>query len=142
MTVERVRMYDAVFVRARVPVALERSLRLALGRVYAPFFSLREQDALVVVLREDEWARVAGRFPTAQVEQGLHLVSIAPPHNDTALASRLVQTLAAGGIAATALPSFYYIHLVVSADKAERCVAAVRQLMTSPQQSPRRHGDL
>lgn len=125
----RVVLHPGAFVRARVPVSLERSLQHALGAVHAPFFAVRESDALVVTLQEIEWTRMAARFSFAAVERGLRLISIdkAPP--DPAFVSRLARVVAAAGVPASAFPAFYRDHLIVPAEYAQHCLDALRSLI-------------
>ena len=124
----RVALHPAAVVRARVPATLERSLQSALGAVYAPFFTVRGPDVLVVTLQETEWMRLAARFSSAAVERGLRLISIdeAPP--DPAFVNRLARVVAAAGVPASTFPAFYRDHLVVPAEHAQRCLDAVLQL--------------
>jgi len=124
----RVAPHPAAFVRVRVPATLERSLQSALGAVYAPFFTVRGPDVLVVTLQETEWMRLAARFSSAAVERGLRLISIdeAPP--DPAFVNRLARVVAAAGVPASTFPAFYRDHLVVPAEHAQRCLDTVLQL--------------
>lgn len=128
----RAALHPETFVRVRVPAYLERSLHQVLGTVHAPFFTVREPDALVVTMQENEWRRVAGRFSSSAVEPGLRLISIdeAPP--DPAFVTRLAQVVAAVGVPASAFPTFYRDHLVVPAEHAQRCLDAVQQLLDRP----------
>lgn len=129
MTDPQVQVHDALFVRARIPAALERSFRLTLGQVYAPFFTEREVDVLDVVLREDEWARVADRFVSAQVERGFRLVSINPPSQDDRFIERLTSALAAGQIPGSPLPTFHHFHLLIRPEQLDECLTALDRLI-------------
>lgn len=122
-------LHEAPFVRVRVPGYLTRSLQLALAEVHAPFFSMRQQDDFLVALREDEWGRIAARFPMAQVERGLRLISVDQPEGDPAVPKRLEAALAEAGIEAAVLPAFHRDHLLVPAALAETCLAVVRQVV-------------
>lgn len=122
-------LHEAPFVRVRVPGYLARSLQLALGEVHAPFFTMREEDDFVVALREDEWARIAARFPSVQVERGLRLISVNPREDDPAFPRRLAAALADVGIQAAVLPAFHRDHLLVPAAVAETCLAVVQKVV-------------
>lgn len=124
-----IEIHDNEFVRVQVPVSLERSLHLALGGVHAPFFTLHEEGAVVVILRREEWDRLAPRFASARVTAGFRLVSLHPPHLDGAFAARLAAALSAAGLAARLLPSFHNDHLLVPGGELERTVEAIRPLL-------------
>ncbi len=124
----RASLHPGSFVRVRLPASMERSLRLALSAVHAPFFTVWDSGAVVLTLQEGEWMRVAARFPSAAVERGLRLISIDPLPDDPALAGRLADAVAAAGVSASALPAFHRDHLVVSAEDADRCLAAIARL--------------
>lgn len=129
-----VQVHEAVFARVRVPVYLERSLQLALGDVHAPFFTLRDVDAVVVVLRDDEWARLTSRFVSATVESGFRLVSVQGYGSDPQVARKLVTALASGGIVASGLPSFHHDHLLVPGDQLRAALPVIQQFLDA---SPR-----
>lgn len=126
----RASLHPASFVRVRLPASMERSLQLALSAVHAPFFTVWDAGAIVLTLQEAEWARVAPRFLSAAVERGLRLISIDPPPDDPAFAGRLADAVAAAGVSASALPAFHQDHLVVPAEHADRCLAAMAPLIT------------
>lgn len=124
-----VQIHGAEFVRVRVPAYLERSLQLALADVHAPFFTDHEGTALTVVLRREEWERLASRFATAQVTTGFRLVAVQVPGADAAFAARLRQALVQPGLEAALLPSFHNDYVLVQADQVEVCAAAIRRLL-------------
>lgn len=124
-----VQVHEAVFARVRVPAYLERSLQLALGGVHAPFFTLHDVDAIVVVLRDDEWARLTSRFASATVESGFRLVSVQVHGSDAQVARKLVTALASGGIAAAVLPSFHHDHLLVPGDQLHAALPVIHQVL-------------
>jgi hypothetical protein len=122
-------IHDGEFMRVQVPVSFERSLHLALGGVHAPFFTLHEEGAVVVILRREEWDRIAPRFASARVTAGFHLVSLRPPHLDGEFPARLAAMLLTAGLSARLLPSFHNDHLLVSAGELQRTVEAIRRLL-------------
>lgn len=124
-----IQLHDGEFVRVRVPGYLERSLTLALGAVHAPFFTAHEGAAIAVVLRREEWDRLAARFASAQVVAGFRLISIQPAQADPDFPSRLRDALAEHGLAAQLLPSLHAEQLLVTGDELDRTVAAVRRLL-------------
>ncbi len=124
-----IEIHDHEFVRAEVPRALERSLQLALGGAHAPFFTFSEETAIVVVLRRDEWDRLAPRFASARAAGGFRLVTLHPPRPDAAFPARLREALVAAGLSARPLPSFHNDYLLVPAGEVERTVEAVRPLL-------------
>lgn len=124
-----IEIHDHEFVRVEVPRALERSLQLALGGVHAPFFTLHGETAIVVVLRRDEWDRLAPRFASARAAGGFRLVTLHPPQLDGTFPIRLREALAAAGLSARPLPSFHNDYLLVPADEVERAIEAVRPLL-------------
>lgn len=128
----RAALHPGSFARVRVPASLERSLHQALGTVHAPFFTVREIDALIVTLQEDEWMRVAGRFSLAVVERGLRLISVDEAPSDPAFVNRLTRAVAAAGVPAAAFAAFHRDHLVVPAQYAQRCLDAVLQVRNQP----------
>lgn len=125
-----VHLHDGEFVRVRVPVYLERSLQIALGGVHAPFFTDHEGTALAVVLRREEWERLAHRFVGAAVETGFRLVSFQPDASDLMLPSRLRHGLHKRGVGAAVLPSFHHDHLLVREDQAERCLELITRILS------------
>ena len=125
-----VHVHDGEFVRVRVPAYLERSLQIALGGVHAPFFTDHEGATLAVVLRRDEWDRLATRFTAAEVRGGFRLLSL-PAGPDPLLPSRLRQVLDGRGVAAYVLPSFHNDHLLVRDDQVQRCLELIRQVLSS-----------
>ncbi len=127
----RASLHPSGFVRVRVPAYLERSLQLAIGAVHAPFFTVREADALVVILQDVEWARLAARFPSATAERGLRLISIDEPPSDPAFSRRLAETLGAAGLQASTFPAFHRDHLIVPEEYAQRCLDAVLALIAA-----------
>jgi len=131
-----IEVHDHEFVRVQVPLSLERSLHLALGGVHAPFFTLRDEGALVVILRRVEWDRLAPRFASALVTAGFRLVSLHPPHLDGAFPARLAAALSVAGLSARLLPSFHNDHLLVPGGELERTVEAVRPLLAPVDRPP------
>ncbi len=123
-------VHEGEFVRVRVPAYLERSLQLTLEVVHAPFFSARDGQVFVVVLRHAEWLRLARRFASAEVDAGFRLVSVHPPATDAAFPARLARALTAQGIAAAVLPSFHTDHLLIRQDQVDRCLAVIRQALS------------
>jgi hypothetical protein len=121
---------DGEFIRVRIPALLERSLHLALGGVHAPFFTLHEGDAVVVILRREEWNHLAPRFVSGQPTAGFRPVSIHPPHLDGHFPARLNAALAAAGVAARLLPSFHNDHLLVAGGELDRTLEAIRRLLS------------
>ncbi len=124
-------MHPAAFTRVRVPTYLQRSLQLALAATHAPFFAVREHDAVAVTLPDVEWTRLAERFPAATIERGLRLISLNGPPSDPAVARQLAATLAAADIPAATLPAFHRDHFVVPVECAQRCLEAVRRLIAA-----------
>lgn len=139
-----IEIQDGDFVCVRVPMMLARSLHLALGRTHAPFLAFREGDALEVILRREEWDHLAPRFVSAQAKAGFRLVSIHPPHLDGQFPSRLRATLAAAGLTARVLPSFYRDHLLVADVELDRTLEALRCLLdeVGSRLSGTQHGQL
>ena len=133
----RASMHPVPFVRVRVPGALERSLQLSLGAVHAPFFTVWDSGAVVLTLQEGEWARVASKFLSATVERGLRLISIDAMPDDPVFIRRLADLLTAAGVPASALPAFHRDHLVIRAEHADRCLAAIAQLAASEPEQDR-----
>lgn len=125
-----VHVHEGEFVRVRVPAYLERSLQIALTGVHAPFFTDHEGAALAVVLRRDEWDRLAPRFAAADVSGGFRLVSL-HPGSDPLLPSRLRRALDEQGVAAVVVASFHNDHLLVSDDHVQRCLEVIRQVLPS-----------
>jgi len=125
----RASLHPSPFVRVRVPVSLERSLQLAVSVAHAPFFTVREADALVVILQDVEWRRLAGRFPSATVERELRLISIDEPPSDPAFSRRLAAVLGAEDLGASTIPAFHRDHVIVPAEQAQRCLEAVLTLV-------------
>ena len=123
-----VHVHDGEFVRVRVPAYLERSLQIALGGVHAPFFTDHEGAALAVVLRRDEWDRLAPRFTAAEVSGGFRLLSL-KRGPDPWLPSSLRQALGERGVAACVLPSFHNDHLLVRDDHVQRCLEVIREIL-------------
>jgi hypothetical protein len=126
-------VHDGEFVRVQIPASLERSLHLALGGVHAPFFTLHEGTAVVVILRREEWEHLAPHFASAQPAAGFRLVSVHPVPGDTDFPARLTAALAAAGISARLLPSFHNDHLLVADDELDRTLAAIRHLLEGEQ---------
>ena len=124
-----IEIQDGEFVRVQVPAYLERSLHLALGGVHAPFFTLQEPMAVVVVLRREEWDRLAPRFASAQLTAGFRLVSVQPPRDDTQFPARLTAALTAAGVPVQLLPSFHNDHLLVAHDDLDRTLGAIRHVL-------------
>ena len=124
-----IEIQDGEFVRVQVPAYLERSLHLALGGVHAPFFTMHEGAAVVVVLRREEWVHLAARFSSAHLTPGLRLVSVHPGRDDSQFPARLTAALATAGVSARLLPSFHNDHLLVTDDELERTLAAIRRLL-------------
>jgi hypothetical protein len=117
------------FVRVHVPLSLERSLHLALAGVHAPFFTLHDEGTVVVILRREEWDRLAPRFASARVSGGFRLVSLRPSHLGGTFAVRLMAALSAAGLSARLLPSFHNDHLLVPGVELDRTVEAIRSLL-------------
>lgn len=125
-----VHVQDGEFVRVRVPVYFERSLHIALGGVHAPFFTDHEGTVIAVVLRREEWERLAQRFVGADVEAGFRLVSLQPGASDLTLLSRLRHGLQEHGAAAEVLPAFHHDHLLVREDQAQRCLELITRILS------------
>jgi hypothetical protein len=130
-----IEIHDHEFVRVQVPRSLERSLHLALGGVHAPFFTLHQKEAVVVVLRREEWERLAPRFASAQVMAGYRLVSLHPAHADGAFPARLGAALTSAGLSARLLPSFHNDHLLVPGAELAPTVEAIRKFLAAPDTS-------
>ena len=124
-----IEIQDGEFVRVQVPASLERSLRLALGGVHAPFFTIHEGMAVVVILRRDEWEHLAPRFASAHLTTGFRLVSIHPARGDSQFPARLTAALVAMGLSARVMPSFHNDHLLVANDELDRTLGAIRFLL-------------
>jgi len=124
-----IEIQDGEFVRVQVPAYLERSLHLALGGVHAPFFTVHEGMAVVVILRRQEWEHLAARFASARLTAGFRLVSVRPAPGDSQFPTRLTEALVAAGVSARLLPSFHNDHLLVAHDELDRTLGAIRRLL-------------
>lgn len=123
-----IHVHDGEFTHVRVPAYLERSLQLALATVHAPFFTDYEETALTVVLRREEWERLASRFAAAEVATGFRLIAVQAPGQDPAFPARLRQALAQRGVSAALLPSFHNDYVLVRDDQLQTCLAAISHL--------------
>ncbi len=119
------RVHEACMACVHVPAYLGPSLRLALPRVHGPFFAAREVDGVEVVLREEEWDRLAARFTSAVVTRGFRLLSVEGLAEDPADGVRLTTSLTALGIRGTLLASFYGTHVLIPAEDLTSCIAAL-----------------
>lgn len=117
------------FVQARVPAYLERSLTLALGGIHAPFFTFHEGTTIVVILRRDEWDRLAPRFISADWTAGFRLISVRPPSGDDRFPERLAAALREAGVGARLLSSLHADHLLVSPEQLGRTLAVIRAMV-------------
>jgi hypothetical protein len=122
-----IEIHEGEFARVRISAMLERSLHLALGGVHAPFFTIHEGDAVVVILRREEWDHLASRFVSVRPETGFRLVSICPPRPDRGFPARLSAALAAAGVTARLLPSFHNDKLLVAGMELDRALETIRR---------------
>jgi hypothetical protein len=127
----RVEVDPREFAVARVPVASVPSLRLALAGLLAPFFVEVGTREVRAVLAADEWAKVAYRFPRAQVEDGYRLIALEAPRDPAAPdhIPAVTEALAAAGVRVRVLASFHHEHLLVPAALVDRAGAALRGLV-------------
>ncbi|MDR7481648.1 MAG: hypothetical protein QN203_03975, partial [Armatimonadota bacterium] len=127
----RVEVDPREFAVARVGAAFSPSLRLALASLLAPFFVEVTAREVRAVLAADEWAKIAHRFPRAQVEDGYRLLVLDARRDPAApeYITTVVETLARAGITARLLTSFHYEHLLVPAAQADGAEAALRGLV-------------
>lgn len=128
--VSKIQVHEGEFVRVHVPAYLARSLQLALGGVHAPFFTERDGPILMVVLRREEWERLASRFAAAEVAAEFRLIAVQVPGVDPAFPARLRQALAEAGLDAVLLPSFHNDYVLVREVELPSCLAAITRLLT------------
>ncbi len=124
-------VHEAPIAKVRIPASLEHSLRRALAHVHAPFFATRERAAVAVVLREDEWGRLAKRFASAVVERGFRLISLDAFAHERTRVTQLQAMLAAEGIQGIVLASFHRDHLLIPATKVDHCLAVLDRLFSA-----------
>ncbi|MDR7554519.1 MAG: hypothetical protein QN157_02835 [Armatimonadota bacterium] len=125
------------FAVVRVAAAYGPSLRLALASLLAPFFVQVGGREVRAVLAADEWAKVAHRFPRAQVEAGYRLM-VLDAHRDPTGPDYLPAVAAAltrAGIQAQVLPSFHHEHLLVRATQVGQVGEVLRDLVAAARET-------
>ncbi len=125
------RVDSRLFTIVGVPVSLEISVRKAIADVHAPFFVQFFPHEQTIVLAEDEWVRLKGKFPGAREEPGYRLVTLEANLDWQVVGYLSVVTaaLAGAGIAVGVLSSFHHDHLLVRADRLDDAVAALQHLV-------------
>ena len=125
------RVDPRLFTIVGVPGSLGISVRKALADVHAPFFVQFFPHEQTIVLAEDEWIRVKGKFPGAGEEPGYRLITLEANLDWQVVGYLSVVTaaLARARIAVGVLSSFHHDHLLVRADRLEDAVAALQHLI-------------
>jgi hypothetical protein len=127
----RVEVDPREFAVVRLAAVYGPSLRLALASLLAPFFVDVGAREVRAVLAADEWAKVAHRFPRAQVEDGYRLMVLEAPRDPAApdYLAAVAAALARAGVRAQVLPSFHHEHLLVPGALVERAGMVLHALV-------------
>ncbi len=125
------RVDPRAFIIVGVSASLEISVRRALADVHAPFFVQFFPHEQTIILAEDEWVRVKGRFPGAREEPGYRLITLEANLDWQVVGYLSVVTaaLARAGIAVGVLSSFHHDHLLVHGDRLENALATLQHLI-------------
>lgn len=125
------RLDPRAFTIASVSPSYEKSVRLTLSELHAPFFIQFLPDELSIVLAEDEWAHVRSKFPSAKEETGYRLITLdaALDWQVTGYLAAVTAAMAEEGIPVGVLSSFHHDHLLVRGDRLENTVAALQRLI-------------
>ncbi len=129
------RVAEGRFVVASVPASLAADARRLLADVHAPF-SLTEHGAEVsLMVREEEWDRLAPRLRGSAVERGFRLVTLDLELEWTVVGylAAVTETLAREQIPVGVLSTFHRDHLLVREGDLERAMGAIRRLIGEAQ---------